>query len=183
MINISHIHSKADFIGSLNPKAWDAIKPNIPFVFSNAHVDLMVADVVKSVAVAITNKALSREVMDISKGMAKQACSSLVASWEPGDELCPPWPWPFPYPWLNDNSDPSPQPWKRVLAAEQVELAHIITRLSGQTTSKEFNVALKGVATKLAGIAATTMIDEFERCGTVPRKPFPPRKLGDKLAE
>ena len=67
MVNFSRIHSKADLIGSLNPKAWDAVNPHTPFVFSNAHVDLMVADAVKSVAVAITNKTLSREVMDISK--------------------------------------------------------------------------------------------------------------------
>lgn len=181
MVNFSRIRSKADLIGSLNPKAWDAVNPHTPFVFSNAHVDLMVADVVKSVAVAITNKTLSREVMDISKGMAKQASTSLAASWEPGDELCPPWPWPFPHhkSWIeNFGAEPDPLPWKPVLAAEMVELAHILTRLSGQTTSKEFNVALKGVATKLAGVAATTIVDEFEKCKTVPRKPFPPRKLG-----
>ena len=109
MVNFSRIHSKADLIGSLNPKAWDAVNPHTPFVFSNAHVDLMVADAVKSVAVAITNKALSREVMDISKGMAKQASTALSASWEPGDELCPPWPWPFPHPrsWIeNFGSEP-----------------------------------------------------------------------------
>ena len=64
-----------------------------------------------------------------------------------------------------------------------VELAHILTRHSGQTTSKEFNVALKGVATKLAGVAATTIVNEFENCKTVPRKPFPPRKLGSEIKE
>ncbi|MEQ1836037.1 MAG: hypothetical protein ABL862_06290 [Candidatus Nitrotoga sp.] len=181
MVNFSRIHSKADLIGSLNPKAWDAVNPHTPFVFSNAHVDLMVADAVKSVAVVITNKALSREVMDISKGMAKQASTALSASWEPGDELCPPWPWPFPHPrsWIeNFGSEPDPLPWKPVLAAEMVELAHILIRLSGQTTNKESNVALKGVATKLAEIAATTIVKEFENCKTVPRKPFPLRKQG-----
>ncbi|MEP7153295.1 MAG: hypothetical protein ABI856_16455 [Nitrospira sp.] len=176
MADLSHIRSKADFIGTLNPRAWDAVKPHIHFVFSNAHVELMVADVTKSVASSITDKELSREVMDISKAMAKQASGSIVASWEPGDELCPPWPWPFPHPSSGiEKFGPQPEPWQPVLAAEQVELAHILTRLSGQTTSKEFNVALKGAATKLARIAVPTMLDEFERCGTVPRKPFPPR--------
>jgi len=174
MADLSHIRSKADFIGTLDPRAWDAVKPHIHFVFSNAHVELMVADVVKSVASSITDKAHSREVMNISKGMAKQASGSLVVSWEPGDELCPPWPFPHLSPGI-ENFGPRPEPWQPVLAAEQVELAHILTRLSGQTTSKEFNVALKGAATKLAGIAVSTMLDEFERCGTVPRKPFPPR--------
>ncbi|RFC35676.1 MAG: hypothetical protein DID92_2727744060 [Candidatus Nitrotoga sp. SPKER] len=183
MVNFSRIHSKADLIGSLNPKAWDAVNPHIPFVFSNAHVDLMVADVVKSVAVAITNKALSREVMDISKSMAKQASTALAASWEPGDELCPPWPWPFPHPrsWVeNLGFEPDPIPWKPVLAAELVELAHILIRLSGQTTSKESNVALKGVATKLVGVAATSIVSEFENSKNVPRKSFTARKLASK---
>ncbi|MFN0105343.1 MAG: hypothetical protein ACKV2U_25060 [Bryobacteraceae bacterium] len=178
MANLSHIRSKAEFIGTLNPRAWDAVNPHTPFVFSNAHVELLVADAVKSVAVVISNKALAREVMDLSKGMAKQAGASLLASWEPGDEICPPWPWPWPgpRPWVLERFDPEPAPWKPVLAAEQIELAHILTRLAGLTSSKEFNAALKGAAVKLAGVAANTMLDEFERCGTVPRKPFPPRR-------
>jgi hypothetical protein len=180
MANLSHIRSKAQLIGTLNPKAWDALKPHTPFVFSNAHVELMVADAVKLVAGAITDKGLAREVMELSRTMAKQAGGALIASWEPGDELCPPWPWPWPgpRPWWLDVFGPQPEPWKAVLAAEQVELAHILTQLSGLTTSKEFNGALKGVATKVAAVASATLLDEFERCGTVPRKPFPPRKAG-----
>ena len=48
-MNLSTIHSKADFIGMLNPKAWDAVHPHTPFVFSNAFVELSVADVIKDV--------------------------------------------------------------------------------------------------------------------------------------
>ena len=43
-----------------------------------------------------------------------------------------------------------------VLAAEQVELAYDLTMLAGLTISKEYNGALKGLATKLAGFAAST---------------------------
>jgi hypothetical protein len=176
--NLSHIRSKAQLIGTLNPKAWDALKPNIPFVFSNAHVELMVADVVKSISAALSDKSLAKETFELSKGMAKQAGSAMLESWEPGDEICPPWPWPWPGPRPNwaDIFGPHPEPWKPVLAAEQVELAHVLTQLSGLTTSKEFNRSLKGLATRVATFAAKTMIDEFERCGTVPRKPFPPRR-------
>lgn len=176
MTNLSSIRSKADFIGSLNPKAWDAVKPHIPFGFSNAHVELMVASVVKSVAVAIADKAIAAEVMQLSKSMANQSSAALAAAWEPGDDICPPWPWPFPWPgpwpWI-DVAGPEPAPWTPIAAAEQVELAHILTRLSGLTTSKDVNKALKGAAVKLAGFASKTMLDEFDRCGTVPRKPFP----------
>lgn len=178
MANLSHIRSKAQLIGTLNPKAWDAVKPHTPFVFSNAHVELMVADVVKSVAAAISEKALAEEVMALSRTMAKQAGGSLIAGWEPGDELCPPWPWPWPgpRPWWLEVFQQQPGPWKPVAAAEQIELAHILTQLSGLTASKEFNSALKGLAVAVAKAASATLLDEFERCGTVPRKPFPPRK-------
>jgi hypothetical protein len=178
MANLTHVKSKIEFIATLNPKAWDVI-PKAPFPFSNAHVELMVADAAKSVAAAIADKALSKEVLDLSKGMAKLAGASLVDAWEPGDDICPPWPWPWPgprpWPWFQ-VVDPEPHPWKVVIAAEQIELAHSLTKLSGLTISKEYNVALKGLATKLAGVAAKTMMDEFERCGTVPRKPFPRRR-------
>ena len=183
MANLSHINSKAELIGTLNPKAWDAVNPHGPFVFSNAHVELMVADVVKSVAGAIANKGIAKEVMALSKTMAKEATGSLMASWEPGDEICPPWPWPWPGPGPRfvDVFGPRPEPWKAVVAAEQIELAHILTKLSGLTTSKQFNASLKGAATQLARTAAATMLEEFERCGTVPRKPFPrPRPTGPR---
>lgn len=174
MANLSQIRSKADFIGRLNPKAWDAVKPHTPFVFSNAHVELLVADAVRSVAGAIANKAMAKEVMELSRGMAQQAGASLAASWEPGDELCPPWPWPWPGPWpWVDVTGPSPEPWKAIVAAEQLELAYTLTKLAGLTVSKEINGALKGAGVKLAGLAMGTMMEEFERCGTVPRKPFP----------
>lgn len=177
MANLSHIRSKAEFIATLNPKAWDAVKPHTPFVFSNAHVELLVADAVKSVAGAIGDKALGKEVFELSRGMAKQAGASLMAAWEPGDELCPPWPWPWPGPWpWVDVLDPEPVPWKPILAAEQLELAYTLTKLAGLTINKEYNAALKTAGTRLAGAAMGTLMDEFEKCGTVPRKPFPPRR-------
>jgi hypothetical protein len=68
---------------------------------------------------------------------------------------------------------PRPEPWKSVSAAEQIELAHTLTQLAGLTTSKEFNTLFKALATDIAGSAAGRLSDEFERCGTVPRKPIP----------
>jgi len=177
--NLSRIRSKADFIGTLNPKAWDAVNPQTPFVFSNAHVELLVADAVKSVAAAITDKSLAREVMALSKTMAKQAGAALTSSWEPGDDLCPPWPWPWPgpYPWF-DLVDPDPHPWQPIRAAEQLDLAYLLTNLAGLTAIKEHNATLKSLGTKLARVAIATMADEFESCATAPRQPFsrPARK-------
>lgn len=174
-MTLTGIRSKAEFIAYLNPKAWELVDPHGPFVFSNAHVELMVADVVKNASALVADKKMSRELLALSKEMAQTAGNAVVMSWEPGDEICPPWPWPGPRPRL--RAGPDPVPWKPVAAAEQIELAHILTHLSGLTTSKEFNVALKAVATQIAVGAAGALAAEFEKCGTVPRKPFPkPRR-------
>jgi hypothetical protein len=186
MSNLSLIHSKADFIGSLNPKAWDAVKPHVPFVFSNAFVELLVADTVKRVGAAVTDRKLASKVLTLSKRMATEATGAVAASWEPGDDICPPWPWPWPGPWSNWSEpvpvpwrqlgEPQPNPWEPIVSAEQIELAHVLVRLSGLTTSKEFNGELKSMATELVQGVAGRLADDFEKCGTVPRKPFPPKR-------
>lgn len=173
MATFKGIRSKAEFIGFLNPKAWDAVIPKTPFVFSNAHVDLMVADVVKNASTLVADKKIGKQLLVLSKEMAGQSSNAVVASWEPGDDICPPWwPWPGPPPWW-DVFGPSPDPWKTISAADQIDIAYTLTKLSGLTTSKEFNVALKSAATQIARGVASTLTDEFERCGTVPRRPFP----------
>ena len=44
------LSSKAHLIGQLNPKAWDALIPHAQFVFSDAHVDLLTADLVRQIS-------------------------------------------------------------------------------------------------------------------------------------
>ena len=173
-MTLTGIRSKAESIAHLNPKAWELVEPHGQFVFSNAHVDLMVADVVKNASTLVADKKISRDLRALSKEMAQTAGNAVVASWEPGDDICPPWPWPWPgpRPWF-EVVEPEPSPWKPIATAEQIELAHILTRLSGLTTSKEFNVALKAAATQIARGAVSSLADDFEKCGTVPRKPFP----------
>lgn len=185
-MNLSTIHSKADFIGMLNPKAWDAVHPHTPFVFSNAFVELLVADVVKNIAPALADEKLGKMSLDLSKRMTGQATKLITESWEPGDEICPPWPWPWPWgplpdPWRQGpwKQGPLPDPWKRIRSAEQVEIAHVLARLSGFTMSKEFNADLKSLATEIARGAAGKLAADFEDCGTVPRPPFPkPKGIG-----
>jgi hypothetical protein len=183
-MNLSRIRSKADFIGMLNPNAWDAVHPHTPFVFSNAFVELLVADVVKHVAPALADQTLGKRSLELSKRMAAEAAKSMLESWEPGDDICPPWPWPYPWPQWGPLPDPwregpRPEPWKPIRSAEQIELAHVLARLSGFTISKEFNANLKSLATEVARGVASKVAADFEDCGTVPRKPFPkPKGIG-----
>jgi hypothetical protein len=170
-VNLQRIRSKADLIGTLNPAAWDAVHPHIQFAFSNAHVDLYVADVAKQVSAALADKTLAKNLHELSKRMGGAAGAVVVSAWEPGDELCPPWPWPFPFPGPVVDG-PQPDPWIEVNAAVQVELAHILIRLAGLTSSLDFNKELKVIATGIARGAAGALAEDFERCGTKPRPPF-----------
>lgn len=167
----SKIRSKADLIASLNPKAWD-VNPPQDFSFSNAHIELMVADTVKSAAAGIVSKSLAKSAAELSKRMAVSATESMVAGWEPGDDICPPWPWPWPGPRPHYAQDPSPQPWKEIGAAVQVEIAHTLVKLAALTTSKKYNKELKELGGALAADAAASLAADFGRNANVPRKAF-----------
>jgi hypothetical protein len=58
-------------------------------------------------------------------------------------------------------------------SATQIELAQVLNHLSGLTANPESNAALKVLATGIARGAASQLADDFERCGTKPRVPFP----------
>lgn len=114
----------------------------------------------------ITDKALSAKAFELSKQMAEVAVGGLISDWD-DDDLCPP---PRPHWWNFEKiSEPEPEPWKTINAAEQVEIAYILTKFSALTTSPKFNKALKSLATEIAGSVAGKLADEFERCGTPPR--------------
>ncbi len=66
-MNLSVTRSKADFIGLLNPKVWDAVYPHMPFVFSNAFVELLVVDVVNEVATAVADRTLRKKSLGLSQ--------------------------------------------------------------------------------------------------------------------
>jgi len=183
MANLSLVRSKRDLIVALIPEAADAVNPHGPRGVTNTFIDLLIADVAKEISAGLTDRALQKKTLEFSRKMASQATGSMVASWEPGDDICPPWPFPWPI-GRNDSQfnqltkfiywfDPHPEPWKSVSAAEQIELAHTLTQLAGLTTRKEFNTQLKALATDIAGAATGRLVDEFERCGTVPRRPIP----------
>jgi hypothetical protein len=170
----SKIRSKADLIATLNPAAWDVNPPQF-FPFSNAHIELLVADTLKSAVPGIANKTLARRAAELSKKMADGATTAMMASWEPGDDICPPWPWPRPWPgpWpWSDVAGPHPDPWKEVASAVQIDIAHTLIKLSALTTSKEFNKELKSLAGEIASQAAGSLAEEFARNASAVRKSF-----------
>jgi hypothetical protein len=171
MASLAHVRSKADLIGTLNPKAWDAVNPHGPFPFRDGFVELLVADAVKATSTLVAAPAVAKKVLALSQQMAQKGTGSLVAGWEPGDDICPPWPWP---PILRGPiPPPPPEPWKSLASATQVEVAHMLSQLSALTSSKEFNHSLQTLAVEVARGGVENLMEDFERCGTVPRKPIP----------
>ena len=193
MANLKLIRSKAEFIATLNAKAWEVVGggpagPGGPaklHVFSDAHVDLLVADVVRSISAKLSDKKMAKQTLDLSQKMAEKATRSMVASWEPGDELCPPWHWPFPWPadglWhpIGGGDDGEPKPIINSVA--QIELASVLTQLSAMTMQQEFTKALVGMASTISRGVASQLSDDIDRCGTVPRKPFPKPHFADNF--
>ena len=146
-------------------------------LFSNAYIDLLEADLVRQISKEIPDKDLNKKVFDLSAEMARSASSALASSWEPGDEICPPWPWPFPFPHHFDDLftqpearfGPQPEPWKSVPSAQMVQQAYLLTQTAALTSDATFSKSLISLATAMTATAARTLVDDIERCGTKPR--------------
>lgn len=178
------LFSKIHLIGSINPEAWDALIPHTPFVFSDAHVNLLAADLVRQISAELPDKGLQARVFELSQQMARSASAGLASSWEPGDELCPPWRWPFPFPHVTDlleelekGMGPRPEPWHKIPSAGMLQSAYQLTQVAALTSDADFSQELLHVATTVATQASRTLVDDFERCGTLPRPKFPKKVL------
>ncbi|UOQ72691.1 hypothetical protein [Hymenobacter cellulosilyticus] len=178
------LFSKIHLIGSINPKAWDALIPHTPFVFSDAHVNLLAADLVRQISAELPDQRLQERVFDLSQKMARSASEGLASSWEPGDELCPPWRWPFPFPHVTDlleelekGMGPHVEPWQPIPSAGMLQSAYQLTQVAALTSDADFSRELLRVATTVVSVASRTLVDDFERCGTLPRPKFPKKIL------
>lgn len=129
--------------------------------------ELLLASTVAQLSFFIANKKLAEKVFLLSKQMAESSAKGVIATWDEGDELCPPLP--HPHWWVKEINMPDPSPWKEIASAEQIELAYLLTKFSGLTMSKEFNVALKSIATEIVRGVANSVAEDFEMCGTLPR--------------
>lgn len=147
MVNLSHIRSKAEFIGSLQPAAKQGFAAQESSSLCSDHIDLMVADAVRTVAYAVADQQLSRRLLEYSRDMAKQAVTALSLARKSDTEFYPPWPWPWTArdPWI-ESAPPAPQVPQRSRAAEHIELARILIHLAGVTSNKEHSRMLQSFA-------------------------------------
>lgn len=137
------ISSRMQFLvkfGILPAEAWDFVIPHGP-KFSSATKELAMAGVVRDIALNISDKALQKKLLSAGKAQVEFASKGLLAGWEDGDDICPPWwpPFPWPGPGPGPVPDPEPYPW-------------LTGRIEGP---REFANALKVIA-GLSGVAAVS---------------------------
>lgn len=120
MASISSRVTFLHILGGISPAAWDAIIPHGPR-YSPALRELILATIVRDVAAQLGDKAGAEKLMAVGKDMVGFASKRLLAGWEEGDDICPPWwPFPFPRPWpptppwppWAQQAEPDPIPWQ-----------------------------------------------------------------------
>src|SRR5947209_16706282 len=109
----SLILQKVSFLhGVLDPN-WVDGNPGQPGpVFRTAISDYIVAELLRDIGVNLHNRELATRLHGIGKELVSGASHGLAASWEDGDDICPPWPVGGPRPRGNDLvTGPQPEPW------------------------------------------------------------------------
>jgi hypothetical protein len=157
------------------PQAWDALIPHGPKV-SQVFVEFMAAGLVRDIARRVSDKSLGKNLIEVSRDMAKSSMGGLISSWEDGD-ICPPWwPWPWPGPRPNWEEIFDPMDGKfgpfapfAVPGIEQLVLADALVSISQVTTNVEHSKMLFNSA---IGIAKTfgSLTDDIAKVGLQTRK-------------
>lgn len=107
-------YSKMTVLASIleqHPYLWEKFHPHVPNI-SQAYLELLVADITRSLAKEVSDKVVSKQLMTAGAKIIDAAAASLRTAWEDGDGICPdPKPWPFPYNWPWPFPGPWPGPW------------------------------------------------------------------------
>ncbi len=101
------VFRKVDILKHFHPE-WVDGGPGQPGpLLSKSMRDFLVSGVIRDMAGLVGDRVVARELRGVAQGMAKAAVGGLLAGWEEGDDLCPPWrfpvPGPGPHPWWLEN--------------------------------------------------------------------------------
>jgi len=192
-VNLKMILEKASFLQVLDKRDWIDGGPHPMFRVSSALYEVMVAQVIRGVAPLLQNRELGKQLHEIGHTMVRQFAGGIVAGWEEGDDICPPWPWPWPWR-LGTVPDTAPalphDGFADAIAASQlgeipgvvrdVVLATVIRTAATLTSDAKLSQALKGLGEHViegAAGAKSALFDDY--CGT----PVKPRhvRIGARL--
>ncbi|MDQ3009185.1 MAG: hypothetical protein M3X11_00555 [Acidobacteriota bacterium] len=148
--------------------------PGGPF-FSRAVYEYALSGLLRDISPLLKNKSFGEKLKGVGKRMAEGSAKGLLAGWEPGDDICPPWPWPGPGPVWELATGPDPVPWLENLqgAMRDVVLAQAVREIASLTFDKEFSAEIKGIGEAIVREAQAKIFDDYRGTPVKPRVPKP----------
>ena len=158
---------------TINPDFVDGNPGQPGPIFRTAIADYVVAGLLRDISRLVKDKEKAGAIHAIGRELAAGASGGLVAGWEDGDDLCPPYRFPFP---------PRPEPWQSFFTAQpevlrvehfgpnmtDIVVAHVLRQLASMTSSERANAAMQEIGQSMVKGASSQLFDEY--CGT-PVKP------------
>jgi len=162
------ILQKVSFLHGLIDPSWIDGNPGQPGpIFRTAMNDLVVAELLRDISVRLTDREVATKLHNIGKELVTSSSHGLVAGWEDGDDICPPWFKGGPKP-HNEvfTLSPQPEPWLQHLtpAMNDVVLADALRELASLTSSEKASNGIKQLGETIVKAASTKLFDEY--CGT-----------------
>jgi hypothetical protein len=181
----SLVLEKVNFLrGVLDPNTVDGNPGQPGPVYRTAIANYVVAEILRDIGGNLKDKALATQIHNIGKELVAESSKGMVAGWEDGDDICPPYHLHFPIP----KPGPGPDPFQQLFnltarpdalldqvtpAMNDVILAVAIRELAALTTHEKTSTALKQVGEAIVKNASSKLFDEY--CGTQvkPHVPVP----------
>ena len=182
----SLILQKVAFLqGVLDPNKVDGGPGQPGPVYRTAIADYIVAELLRDISGSLKDRAHAASLHEIGKELVSVSSRGLSASWDEGDDICPPWRFHFPIPvpgpdprnlgpvpdpW---NLEPQPSPWLQHVtpAMNDIVLAHAVQQLASLTSNVNASAAMEKAGEAIVKGASSRLFDEY--CAT-PVKPRPP---------
>ena len=171
--------------GVLDPNTVDGNPGQPGPIYRTAMANYIVAEILRDIGENLNDQTAATQVHGIGRELVTESSRGLVAGWEEGDGICPPWFNPHHGPHGGPNP-PGPDPPYRLLEQDRVTLLNEVTpamndvilatairELACLTTHEKTSLALKQVGETLVKNASGKLYEEY--CGTrvKPRVPAP----------
>jgi hypothetical protein len=193
-MNALSILEKAGSFRLIFDPSWVDGCPGCPGpVFNEAIADYAIAGVLRDIAAVVKNSNISEPLRNIARKMVENSSKGLIAGWEDGDDICPPWRFPFPGPKPNPwraAEGPRPNPWLDFQkqfdtrnasletfsavniasfspSMDTLMLAGAVKQLASLTTDDNFSSEIFSIGQQMVKEGSARAYDEY--CGTKPR--------------
>jgi hypothetical protein len=162
------ILQKVSFLHGMIDPSWIDGNPGQPGpIFRTAINDLAVAELLRDISVNLHDREIATKVHNIGKELVTSSSHGLVAGWEDGDDICPPWFKGGPRPHGDISlTSPQPEPWLQHVtpAMNDIVLAIALRELASITSSEKVSSGIKQLGETIVKTASTKLFDEY--CGT-----------------